>query len=146
MKYSPQRSSFLNILAIGLYLAFMSACGCSRNKLKNKELIINQGAELYAKYACISCHALDGNVVYGPPLNDIYMKEIKVLRNGEEINLVVNREYLRKAIAEPRFEKVLDYKNKDMPLTFISEDEIDILVEYIIAFSEKAPQGKKRNK
>jgi len=107
------------------------------NKEKNKAEIFKQGAVLYSKYGCIICHSLDGNVVYGPPLNDIFMKKIKVIRNGEELTVIADREYLKKSITEPRYEKVLEYENKDMPLTFFSEEEVDILVEYLVALSEE---------
>ena len=118
-------------------------CGLEHNRKKTKEEIYKQGADLYSKYGCVVCHSLDGIVLYGPPLNDIFMKEITVFRNGKEINVIVDREYLKKAIVEPPYEKVLEYKSKDMPLTFLSDEEVDILVEYIVGLSEKDQKNNK---
>jgi hypothetical protein len=75
-------------------------------------------------------------VLYGPPLNEIYMTEIMVIREGKEKSIVADREYLKRAIVDPRYEKVLEYQNKEMPVTFISDEEADILTDYIIAMSE----------
>ncbi len=103
----------------------------------NKQEILKQGSGLFAKYGCAVCHSLEGKKVYGPPLNGIYMKEIKVLREGKEYNVVVDRKYLKKAIMEPRYEKVLEFKNTEMPITTFPEEDADILVEYIIVLGEK---------
>lgn len=133
------RSLVMNLRFISLliFVFSISACRPAEHKKRDREKIISQGAELYSKYACATCHSLDGKVVYGPPLNDVFMKEIRVIRNGEEKTVLADREYLRKAIQEPRYEKVLDYKDKEMPLTFLNDEEIDILVEYIIEFNSK---------
>lgn len=83
------------------------------------------------------CHSLEGEVIYGPPLNNIYMKEIKIIRDGKEMTVTANREYLKRAISNPRAEKVLDYQNKDMPEPLFSDEEANILVEYLIILNEK---------
>ena len=121
---------------------FITACGEAPQKKPGEQEILKKGSELYLKYACAVCHSLDGTVIYGPPLNEIYMKNVKVIRNGKEFIVVADREYLKKAITEPRYEKVLEYQNKEMPLTQISEEETELLVEYIIAMDEKNQTGK----
>jgi cytochrome c oxidase subunit 2 len=118
-------------------LFFSVACGKNSGKGHDEKFSIEKGSELYAKYGCAVCHSTDGKEIYGPPLNGIYMKEIKVVRNGKEIILIANREYLKRAITDPRYEKVLEYRNKEMPLTQISDEEAEILVYYIIAFDNK---------
>jgi hypothetical protein len=69
------------------------------------------------------------------------MKEVKVIRGGQEFSVIADREYLRKAISEPRYEKVLEYKNKEMPITNFTKEETDILVEYLIALVGKNQSG-----
>ena len=92
---------------------------------------------MFLKYGCTVCHSLEGKDIYGPPLNDIFMKEIKVIRKGQEQTVIADRDYIKKAIADPGYEKVKEYNNKDMPRTYFSEKEVDILVDYLIAFSQK---------
>lgn len=64
------------------------------------------------------------------------MKEVQVIRDGETIKLTADRSYLKRAIADPRFEEVKGYESKDMPEVHISEEEIDLLVEYLIAIND----------
>jgi mono/diheme cytochrome c family protein len=116
---------------------FIAACGEAPQKKPGEQEILKKGSELYLKYGCAVCHSLDGTVIYGPPLNEIYMKNVKVIRNGKEFTVIADREYLKRAIVDPRFEKVLEYQNKEMPLTQISEEETEILVDYIIAIDKK---------
>jgi hypothetical protein len=70
--------------------------------------------------------------VYGPPLNNIYLKKIRVVRNGMEIELTADRKYIKRAIVNPRHEKVFEYRNKEMPLTSLSNEEAELLVDYLI--------------
>ena len=121
---------------------FIAACGEAPPKKPDKNEILKRGSELYSKYGCAVCHSLDGTVIYGPPLNEIYMKNVKVIRNGKEFTVIADREYLKKAITEPRYEKVREYQNKEMPLTQITNEETEILVDYIIALDEKNKTGK----
>lgn len=124
------------VLIIYLLLLFIS---CNKSPVKNmdKQEILKQGSQLFAKYGCAVCHSLEGKKVYGPPLNGIYMKEITVLRKGKEYKVVADRKYLKKSILQPRFEKVLEFKNTEMPIATFPEEDADILVEYIIALGEK---------
>jgi len=125
----------IKILFFSLFV-FIVACTESPKKKPDQQKILTKGAELFAKYGCAVCHSLEGKVIYGPPLNEIYMKEVKVIRNGQEFTIVADRDYLTKAISEPRYEKVLEYRNKEMPLPGFSEEETEILVDYIIAINE----------
>jgi len=123
-------------------IVFIAACSESTQKKVEKQEILTKGAELFSKFGCAVCHSLDGKVIYGPPLDEIYMKNVKVLRQGQEFSVVADREYLKKAISEPRYEKVLEYSNKEMPLPGFSAEESEILVDYIIAINEDRAKNK----
>lgn len=122
-----------------LILVFSVLAGCNGTSPKkwNEEKNLKEGAKLYSKYGCTICHSLEGELIYGPPLNNIYMKEIKIIRDGKEMTVTVDQEYLKRAITNPRAEKVLDYQNKDMPEPLFSEEEANILVEYLIILNEE---------
>jgi len=121
-----------------LFLFFLlAACGQVHQKKPTQQEILKKGTEMYAKYGCAVCHSLDGKEIYGPPLNDIYMKKITVIRQGKEIVIEADREYLKKSISDPRYEKVIEYKNKEMPISNFSAEEVEILVEYLIALDGK---------
>jgi mono/diheme cytochrome c family protein len=129
-----------NILLSLLVLIFVSCGSCTDEKAKQAE-ILKKGEELYTKYGCAVCHSLDGKMVYGPALNEIYQKETKVVRQGKEYTIVANRDYLIKAIIDPRFEKVSEYRNKDMPIPIFEKEEAEILADYIIEIN-KMKSGK----
>ena len=131
----------IKILFFSLFV-FTAACTEAPLKKPERNEILKKGPELFAKYGCAVCHSMDGKVIYGPPLNGIFMKNIKVIRNGQEFTIVADRDYLSKAISEPRYEKVLEYKDKEMPLTNFSKEETEILVEYIILFDGNNQSGK----
>lgn len=117
---------------------------CSNRQEKNRRELIRTGDRLFHQYACITCHALDGKEVYGPPLDGLYMKEVEVIRDGEIMTMIADRTYLKRAIAEPRFEEVKGYESKDMPEVHISEEEIDLLVDYLIAISDSSETQRPR--
>jgi len=123
--------NFLRFI-FGLFL-LLTACG----KSPNKDDILKRGQTLYAKYGCAVCHSLDGTEIYGPALNEIYLKKIKVMRQGQEKAVIADRDYLIKAIADPGFEKVADYQNKDMPKTYFSKEDVELLADYIIAINQR---------
>jgi mono/diheme cytochrome c family protein len=138
-KHSINFSRFLHTLRMKNYLlliyvaaAFLQACSHSTDNRNNSEDILRKGSELYLRSGCNVCHSLDGTDVYGPPLNNIYLKKIRVVRNGREIELTANRKYLKRAIVNPRHEKVFEYRNKEMPLTSLSNEEAELLVDYLI--------------
>lgn len=111
---------------------------CSSRKENSRSEILRTGDRLFHQYACITCHALDGKEVYGPPLDGLYMKEVEVIRDGEAMTLIADRAYLKRAIADPRFEEVKGFESKDMPEVHISDKEIDLLVAYLIALGDSA--------
>lgn len=120
----------LLILTVSLY-----ACGGSSTNNLSREEILQKGAQLYTTNGCNICHSLDGSIVYGPSLNDIYMKEITVIRDGREQTLQADRKYLIRAITDPRYEKDVEYRNKEMPITALPREDVELLVEYLITLA-----------
>lgn len=112
-----------------LAIVFLSSCGDSTDTN-------NKGEELFSKYMCFTCHSLDGSVMYGPPLNDLYLKEVSVLRQGKQKSIVAKRKYLKKSIMDPDYEKVLDYENRIMPVPNIPKRDLDTLVDYLMELSQ----------
>jgi len=128
---------------------FLFACGQGPDKnngnlqessqpaLKTNPDKLQDGSDLFARYGCFACHSLDGGVMYGPPLNDLFMKEVTVVRKGKEETIVADREYLSKAISDPDYERVFGYQNKIMPKPVIPEDVVETLIDYLIDLGEE---------
>ena len=120
------------LLHICIAALILTGCGHRSDSRNNSTDILIKGSQLYTRSGCNVCHSLDDKEVYGPPLNNIYMKKIKVVRDGSEIELTADRKYIKKAIVDPRREKVLEYRNREMPLTSLSNEEAELLVDYLI--------------
>ncbi len=127
---------------IMILIVVLYSCGNKTTNNLTREEILQKGARLFMTHGCNICHSLDGTVVYGPPLNDIYMKEITVIRNGRQRNLKAGRKYLMQSVTDPRYEKNLEYRNKEMPLTSLPKEDAQLLVEYLIAMGTKAEGNK----
>ena len=131
-----------------LAFIFLSACGEGTDRNKGNKAInqaiqktntdkLSDGSDLFTRYGCFACHSLDGSVMYGPPLNDLFMKEVTVLRQGKEKTIVADREYFTKAITDPDYEKVSEYKRKIMPKPVIPKNDVETLVDYLIELGEE---------
>ena len=132
-------------------IVFLTGCGggTERNKGGSTESIpggeiINEpaptsgtdqhygGPDLFSKYACFTCHSLEGTVMYGPPLNGLFMTEVSVVRQGEVKTIIADRDYLFRAITDPDYEKVTEYKSRVMPKPEIPGDDVETLIDYLI--------------
>lgn len=60
-----------------------------------------------------------------------------VVRDGEEHSIKIDREYIRRSIQNPEFEKVVDFKDRKMPKPEIAKDEIERIVDYLIFVNSK---------
>ncbi|MDF1576508.1 MAG: hypothetical protein P1P86_15075 [Bacteroidales bacterium] len=74
---------------------------------------------------------------YGPPLNGLYRKEIFVECEGVEKTIVADREYFNRAITDPDYVKVLEYKTRIMTKPVITEDEVISIVDFLIGLGEE---------
>ena len=75
--------------------------------------------------------------MYGPPLNGLFMKEVSVVRQGEVKTIIADRDYLTRSITDPDYEKVSGYRSKVMPKPVIPENDVKILIDYLIGQDEK---------
>ncbi|BBE20281.1 cytochrome c oxidase polypeptide II [Aquipluma nitroreducens] len=122
-----------------IFLIVFLISGCNsqnRNKLTTKESI-QKGETLFATVGCTTCHSLSGETRYGPSLNKILNTEVIVIQRGKEHSIKVDREYIKKSIQDPDFEKLVDFKNKKMPKPTLSSDEIDQITDYLISINSE---------
>lgn len=141
---------------IPVVVIFLSACGGGAGSKKGRESISQPlqetsadpaqetaaaqpagGPDLFSKYACFTCHSLEGNIMYGPPLNGLFMTDVSVVHQGEVKTIIADRDYLTRAITDPDYEKVTEYKTKVMPKPEIPGDDVETLVDYLISQGDK---------
>lgn len=119
----------LFIIGMGLLME----CTRQRPKTLSQDEILEKGSVLFSTYGCFVCHSLDGADMYGPALDQIYMKDILVIRSGELLKVKVDRDYLKRSILQPDVEKDSAFFDKTMPVPVINEEDVHMLVDYIIA-------------
>ena len=89
------------------------------------KIMINQG--------CIACHSSDGSKIVGPTYLNLFGEMQVVIRDGKEITLKVDEEYIKRAILDPNAEIVKGYPKGLMQSykSALSDDDISKIIEYL---------------
>lgn len=87
---------------------------------------------LFETYGCLSCHSLDGSEDVGPTLQGIYGAERTVTGQGGTRTLIVDQDYLRRAILEPSVEIVVG-QDDTMPsyAQDMSDKDLNLILRYL---------------
>ena len=90
------------------------------------------GAMLLEENGCIGCHSTDGSESIAPTFKGLGSREVTIERDGREVTLKVDADYLRKALLEPNSELVKGYAPM-MPATdYLSPEELDAIIEHLL--------------
>jgi hypothetical protein len=125
------------ILLALISIALCSGCGDHSKERSNQSNSSNEGFQLFTSYGCAVCHSMEGEVLYGPSLNEIWKQRIKVSREGIVLNLIADRTYLTRSISDPGYEKVVGFESKDMPKTYLTRGETKSIVDYIVTVNKQ---------
>lgn len=133
-----QMSGFSKIICLlFIVTSFFSGCKSANSGKATTKENAEKGDALFHSVGCTQCHSLNGETMYGPALNNILNTSIRVIREGKEVSLTVDREYIHRSIHNPEYEKLLDFNKRKMPKTELSEDQINQLTDYLISIHEK---------
>ncbi|MFO0753852.1 MAG: cytochrome c oxidase subunit II [Thermodesulfovibrionales bacterium] len=86
-----------------------------------------RGAQLLSSRGCLGCHSTDGTRKVGPTFKGLYGRKTEVITGGKERVVVVDEEYLRKAVLEPNADIVEGYPAA-MPVIPVTPEELDEIV------------------
>ena len=86
------------------------------------------GEQVYYENACNTCHSLDGSVVTGPSFKNIFGKT-ETMKDGSKI--IVNEEYIRESILNPKAKIVSGYQPVMPPYPDLEDIEVRALIEFI---------------
>lgn len=84
---------------------------------------------------CFFCHTVDGTIESGPTFQGLFGKTQRVIRDGEEAEVIVDRDYIRRSILDPLADVSVDW-DPDMPED-AGEDLTAEQLEAVIDFLEK---------
>jgi mono/diheme cytochrome c family protein len=101
------------------------------------EVSIERGKTIAQNNACMACHTTDGSKAVGPSWQNLYGHEV-TLEDGSTVT--ADEEYLRESIVEPSAKVVEGYPPSMTPYDFLSESEINSLIEYIKSLSDAADE------
>lgn len=123
----------IRLLSFLLFVVVFTQCRSHTDPTVVNEENAGKGEKLFNTVGCLLCHTITGEPnKYGPPLNDIFNKEVIVVRKGTTIPVKVDRQYIFRSLKEPDFEKVEGYHTKKMTIVNLSDDEINYLVDFLI--------------
>lgn len=91
------------------------------------------GRRIVESKGCVACHSLDGSKLVGPSFKGIWEKPVTVITKGQERELIVDEDYIRRSIYEPDADVVKGYRGGQM-LSYkdeISEEQLSNIVEFI---------------
>jgi cytochrome c oxidase subunit 2 len=88
--------------------------------------------ELLANNGCIGCHSTDGSESIAPTFKGIGQRQVTVIRDGQELTIPVDADYLRKALLQPNAELVKGYPGIMPSADYLSAEEIEVLVQHLL--------------
>jgi cytochrome c oxidase subunit 2 len=91
------------------------------------------GKRIMKNIGCFACHSIDGSKLVGPSFKGIYGHATTVVTGGNEREITVDDEYIKKSIYDPNADIVKGF-NKGLMLSYqgqLSEDDIKQITEYI---------------
>ncbi len=126
---SDARIRLLIFLILGA--GFTAVAGCAKPSVRANAPADGALPLLQEKF-CLKCHSLDGRVIVGPSFKGLYGSRVtvKAPAGGREREVLVDEEYLRKAILQPHAEIVKGYTTI-MPKHKLTPEELDLIVGYI---------------
>jgi cytochrome c oxidase subunit II len=94
------------------------------------KIMINQG--------CNACHSSDGSKIVGPSYLNLFGEMQVVIKDGKEVTIKVDEEYIKRAILDPNAEIVKGYPKGLMQSykSALSDDDISKIIEYLKALHD----------
>lgn len=123
----------IKILFLPFVLILTIICGCMDNSTLPSPENVKKGEHLFNDSGCTKCHSVNGDtLLYGPNLRFAPNTEIIVFSKGIQKSITPDRKYFVRSIKEPDAEKPAGYQDKIMPATTLTDEEINLIADYLI--------------
>jgi cytochrome c oxidase subunit 2 len=97
------------------------------------------GEVIMMTLGCFACHSTDGTKIIGPSYLNLYGEQQVVIRDGKEVTVTVNDEYIKKSVLDPNAEIVKGFP-KGLMQTYsssVNDEDISKIIEYLKTLKEK---------
>jgi len=98
----------------------------------------DQGYQVLVKNGCNACHSSDGTKLVGPSYLGSWGTVRTVITGGEEREVTMDEEYVKRSIYDPGADVVKGY-GKGLMLSYeglVSEEEVQLIIEYLKKLNE----------
>ena len=92
-----------------------------------------EGLAIMKTRGCNACHSSDGTKIVGPSYLKLYGEQQVVIKDGKEVTMTVDDEYIKRSIMDPNSEIVKGYP-KGLMQSYkgtISDSDIAKIIEYL---------------
>ena len=99
----------------------------------------SQGLAIMKLQGCLACHSSDGSKIVGPTYLNLFGRHQVVIRNGAEVTITVDEEYIKRSIFDPNAEIVKGYP-KGLMQSYkgkVSDADLTKIIEYLKSLNEK---------
>jgi cytochrome c oxidase subunit II len=99
----------------------------------------SEGLKIVLTQGCDACHSSDGSKIIGPSFLNLYGEKQVVIKEGKEMTVTVDDEYIKRSIFEPNTELVKGYP-ADLMQSYkesLSDEDISKIIEYFKSLNEK---------
>ena len=88
---------------------------------------------------CFACHTTDGTKLIGPTYLNLYGSQVTIIRDGKEMTVTANDEYLKKCITDPNVDNVKGYPTTLMQSyrSTLTDDDIAKIIDYLKTLNDK---------
>jgi len=91
------------------------------------------GKRIMQNIGCFACHTINGSKLVGPSFKGIWGEEQTVVTNGQERQVEVDEDYVKRSIYDPNADVVKGF-NKGLMLSYkgqLSDDDVANIIEYL---------------
>jgi cytochrome c oxidase subunit II len=108
-------------------------------KTEEKSAPEAEGLKIMLTQGCNACHSSDGSKIVGPSYLKLFGEQQIVIKDGKEVTVKVDEEYIKRAIFDPNSEIVKGYPKGLMQSykSSLSDDDISKIIVYLKSLNEK---------
>lgn len=98
-----------------------------------------EGLAIMNAQGCGACHSSDGSKIIGPSYLNLFGEQQVVIRDGNEVTITVDEEYIKKSIYDPNSEIVKGYPRELMQSYegALTDEDISKIIEYLKTLNEE---------